>query len=264
MGPGRTAGIFWAVCACATLLAAGPARAEGEGDDGWRVIVSPYVWAASLDGDLALAGLQTPVDAPFSDIFDHLDFVAMAEAEIGRGRWALLVDGEYVKTSQEERVLGAPVDLGIRTVNVDVAVAYRAYERPLGGTTRLGRPRRFTIEPIAGARWTRLEAEVAAPGLEAGRKSEWTEPILGVRADYDVDAAWTLAGRVDVGVGGDDDSVNAGVMLGYGAQFLGRPTVWRFGYRLLWQDHRARDFTGGTFRWDVTRQGPVAGFSMQF
>jgi hypothetical protein len=51
----------------------------------WRVIVSPYIWAASLKGNASLAGFETDVDIPFSDTFDHLDFAFMGNVEVTNG-----------------------------------------------------------------------------------------------------------------------------------------------------------------------------------
>ncbi|MBO9709023.1 MAG: hypothetical protein J7521_12505 [Caulobacter sp.] len=264
MNVGRVWRVVARLAAIVVFLAS-PALAQSDTSDRWRVIVSPYAWAASLDGDLTLAGLHTNVDVPFSEIFDHLDFVAMGEVEVAKGRWGVIVDGQHVKTSQDEKVLANRVDLGIETTNVDVAAYYRVYERELGGATRMGGPRHFAIEPYAGARWTRLTADVSALGLQTRKTSEWTDIIVGARSDYDLTDRWNLSGAVDLGSNGQNgSSINARAMIGYGGRFLGRPTQWKAGYRLLWQKHRADDFTGGVFRWDVTRQGPVAGFSMHF
>ena len=47
--------------------------------EGWTFTVAPYFWAAGLSGDIASFGLPAiRVDPSFSDIFDHLDFGAMA------------------------------------------------------------------------------------------------------------------------------------------------------------------------------------------
>jgi hypothetical protein len=43
------------------------ARMEVPPDTGWHVIVSPYVWGASLNGKASIAGFNTDVDVPFLD-----------------------------------------------------------------------------------------------------------------------------------------------------------------------------------------------------
>ena len=56
-----------------------PAVQETTTESGWTFSFAPYFWAAGLSGDVAQFGLpEAHVDASFSDIFDHLDFGAMA------------------------------------------------------------------------------------------------------------------------------------------------------------------------------------------
>ena len=60
-------------------------RPAGRGGTGWTLIVSPYVWGASLGGDLGLAGLQSEARPPFGNIFKHLDLAAMGHLEVVNG-----------------------------------------------------------------------------------------------------------------------------------------------------------------------------------
>ena len=54
------------------------------------------------------------------------------------------------------------------------------------------------------------------------------------------------------------------MLLGYRLTLLGQPSMIRGGYRVLHQEYSTGDFTGQTFRWDVTQQGPIIGLSMEF
>ena len=48
-------------------------------EGGWTFSFAPYFWAAGLSGDLEQFGLPAvDVNASFRDIFDHLEFGAMA------------------------------------------------------------------------------------------------------------------------------------------------------------------------------------------
>ena len=42
--------------------------------------------------------------------------------------------------------------------------------------------------------------------------------------------------------------------IGYGFELFGRPSFFRAGYRMLYQDYK-----DGNFEWDVTYKGPVVG-----
>jgi hypothetical protein len=247
----------------ATRMSPEEARPERE----WAVIVSPYAWAASLKGDGSLAGFDTDVDVPFSDVFHHLDFVLMGNIEMTNGQWGFYVDAQHVRTSQDEELLNNEIGLKIRTTSLAAGAFFKAYEVELGGETVFARPRTLSIEPTAGLRWTKLEADVSVLGLGASKSADWTDPFIGLRMNADLTARWNLFAEADIGGFGVGSklSVNAQAYLGYRTMMLGRPTILRFGYRALYQDYENDDFTGvNKFRWDVTQHGPVVGLSMRF
>lgn len=246
-----------------TRMTAEQARPERE----WVVIVSPYAWAASLKGDASLAGFDTDVDVPFSDVFDHLDFVLMGNIEVTNGQWGIYVDAQHVRTSQDEELLSNEIGLKIQTTSISAGAFFKAYEVELGGETVFARPRTLSIEPTAGIRWTKLEADVSVLGLNASKRADWTDPFIGLRMNADLTERWNLFAEADIGGFGVGSrlSVNAQAYLGYRTMMLGRPTILRAGYRALYQDYENDDFTGvNKFRWDVTQHGPVVGLSMRF
>lgn len=272
-----------AALACASLMAAfawapsqarsadfdemrlAPVKAEPERE--WAVIVSPYAWAASLKGDASLAGFDTDVDVPFSDILDHLDFVLMGNVEVTNGRWGFYVDAQHVRTTQDEELLNNEIGLEIRTTSLAAGAFFKAYEVELGGDTVFGRPRTLSLEPTAGLRWTKLQADVSVLGLGASKSADWTDPFIGLRINADLTERWNLAAEADVGGFrvGSRLSLNGQAYLGYRTTMFGRPTILRAGYRALYQDYENDDFTGvNKFRWDVTQHGPVVGLSMRF
>jgi hypothetical protein len=69
-------------------------------EEGWTFSVAPYFWAAGISGEVGQFGLPpVDVDASFSDIFDHLDFGAMAIAEARYDRYSIFGDIMYSTTS---------------------------------------------------------------------------------------------------------------------------------------------------------------------
>lgn len=233
----------------------------------WTLVISPYIWTASLNGNGTLAGFDTDVNVPFSDIFNHLDFAVMGNVEITNDRFGAYFDGQYVRTSQSENLLGNKVGLDIKTTTLSAGAFFTAYESELAGNTLFGKPRTMSIQPTAGVRWTQLEASVSALGARLDRHSNWTDPFVGTRLNYDLTDRWNLFSEVDVGGFGTGSkiSVNAQSYLGYRTVMAGNPTILRAGYRVLYQDYQGKDFDGSRpFRWSVTQHGPVIGFSMLF
>ncbi|MGT2444255.1 hypothetical protein ACU4I5_17385 [Ensifer adhaerens] len=241
------------------------ARMAPQGDR--TVIVSPYVWAASLKGDASLAGFDTDVDVPFKDTLDHLDLALMGNIELTNGQWGVYFDGQYVRTSQDEELLSHEIGLDIKMTTLAFGAFYQVYEQELGGNTVFGKPRTLSIEPTIGLRWTKLEADVSVAGFNTSKSADWTDPFVGLRLNADLSERWNLVAEADVGGFdvGSKLSVNAQAYLGYRTEMLGQPTILRAGYRLLYQDYESDDFTGANkFRWDVNQHGPVIGFSMLF
>ncbi|WP_439272364.1 hypothetical protein [Pseudochrobactrum sp. HB0163] len=235
-------------------------------DDAWKIIVSPYVWGASLHGRAELGGYRTDVNVPFSEIFDNLDMAVMGNIELARGPLGFYVDAQYVSTSQDENLRAHEIALKMKTTMVAGGMFYRIYEKELGGLTIYNEPQRFAIEPTLGVRWTRLKADLASEGYHISRKTSWTDPFFGVRVRADLNERWNLSAEADIGgfSAGTKMSYNAQGYLGYRTFLFDRPTMLRFGYRALSQDFKESDFMGHPLKWDVVQHGPVIGLSMRF
>ncbi len=61
---------------------------------GWSFALTPYVWLASLNGDVgAVPGLpKVSVDADFGDIIENADMAFMLAAEARHGRFGIVTD----------------------------------------------------------------------------------------------------------------------------------------------------------------------------
>ena len=60
-------------------------------DDGWEFTLSPYAWAAGLNGSVGIGNVVSEVDLSFGDILENLDIGAMLHFEARKGRWAFFV-----------------------------------------------------------------------------------------------------------------------------------------------------------------------------
>ncbi|MEN3931168.1 hypothetical protein WJT86_08875 [Microvirga sp. W0021] len=232
----------------------------------WNLIISPYVWAASLNGNAALAGRYSHVDIPFSDVIHHLDYALMGNVELTNSQWGVYGDFQHVQTSQKEKVYQQTLGLRVTTTNIAFGAYYRIFEQPLGGDTVFGRPRRIAIEPTAGVRWTKLNVHAKAIGLQTVKRADWFDPFVGLRISADLTDRWNLfvSGNVGGFGAGSDISYDVQAYLGYRTFIFGQPTILRMGYRWLYQDYESDDFTGNKFRWKINQHGPAIGFSMRF
>ncbi|WP_421090978.1 hypothetical protein [Pseudochrobactrum sp. MP213Fo] len=232
----------------------------------WKVIVSPYIWAASLDGHANVAGRRPDIDVPFSDIFKNLDFSAMGNVEITNGLYGVYFDGQYTKTKQDEDFRSLTFGVDVTSTTLSAGAFFRAIEVPLEGETLFGNQRVFAIKPTAGMRWTQLKADFTFGQLSESRKIDWLDPFVGARIIADLAERWNLFAEADVGGfgTGSDLSAQGQAYLGYRTHIFNQPALLRFGYRALYQDYEGGDILGKKFRWNVTQHGPVAGVSFVF
>lgn len=90
--------ITYLIC---SLAYRGEAKSKSSDSDGWEVILTPYLWAVGLDGDMTVKGTEADVSEDFGDILDDLDFAMEAHLEIWKGNWGGFFDGTYVDLSAE-------------------------------------------------------------------------------------------------------------------------------------------------------------------
>src|SRR5271170_3841025 len=88
-------------------------------DKDWHFEVTPYLWFAGIEGNIAVGPYQANYDTSFSDIFHHLKFGVMGTEEIRKGRIVFVSDQLYLKVgSQKVRgVEGFPEELTINARN---------------------------------------------------------------------------------------------------------------------------------------------------
>jgi len=254
------------ITACSFIIL--PSFVAAETPDSWKLLASPFIWGASLKGDLALAGKKPSVDIPFSELVNDVNSIFMGNLELTNSRYGFYIDAINVDTDSNDRVLGQKISYKINQATVAFGAFYRAFTYELGGNHLFGEPRRIAIDPTVGARWTKLKAEVQSDtfGLKLSKKAEWTDPFVGARLTADLTNRLNLSVLTQIG-GLDTDNKkthNHEVYLGYRTYFLDQPTIIRFGYRSLSQRYTTTDFTGQRFKYDMRQSGPVIGMTMRF
>jgi hypothetical protein len=250
----------WSVAMGALALSVSAARAQDgstAAGAGWTFTATPYVWFASLKGDVGtISGLPPiDVDATFSDIIENADMALMLTAEAQRERWGLVLDLVYLNLSVDADTQGAlfgAADLTSETLFATIGVARRVIERG-----------RFRAEAAAGARlwYTDTKLELSAgllPAQSADDAEFWADPIIGVRGHVDLGRGFFLAPFADIGGFGvgSDLTWQIGGTIGYQI----KEWLWlRAGYR-----HLKVDYEDDGFVFDVTMSGPILGVGFRF
>jgi hypothetical protein len=243
-----------AALTCSVPTAAG---AQNLPAGGWSFAVTPYIWFASLEGDVGTISALPPVsvDADFGDIIENTDMTAMLAAEARRGRFGIVTDINFLSLSTSSDTPG-PFFSGARieasTFFATVAGAYRVWTDD-----------RINVDAAVGARLWYVDTEIdLRAGLVPVRSIEddglWADPVIGLRGSVALGRGFSLTGAADIG--------GFGLASDFTWQILGtvdyRFADWfsaRAGYR-----HLDVDYEDDGFVWDVELSGPIIGASFHF
>ncbi|WP_026620634.1 hypothetical protein M728_002829 [Ensifer sp. WSM1721] len=250
-----------------SLLAAGGAMAadirspltpelqETTTESGWTFSFAPYFWAAGLSGDVAQFGLpEAHVDASFSDIFDHLDFGAMAIGEARYGPYSIFGDVMYTKISGQA---GTPRGI----LATDVELTSETFASLLGAGYAVFEDSSARLDIVGGLRLWSVESELSfRGGILDGRSrtddATWVDGLAGFRGTYSITPEIYLTGWGLVGAGGADLDWDVAAAVGY--RFSDTVSAVA-GYRAL-----GVDYSDDGFVFDVVQQGPILGLVVRF
>ena len=87
---------------------------DDKGDTDWEFIITPYLWAISLDGT-SQVGPFPPMDveADFSDLFDNMNMALAAHMELHRGKWAIVLDPMWAQLEMDMGEGSAEVNISL-------------------------------------------------------------------------------------------------------------------------------------------------------
>lgn len=125
------------------------------------------------------------------------------------------------------------------------------------------------IVPYVGARYTsnNLTLKVNTPfgNIRASNNQHWTDPMIGVRLNFELTKAWLLTFAGDIGGTNttSDYSYNVWGLIGYKPQTILKSTTWYLGYRVLDQKY-TKGSSSNYLLWDMKLYGPIAGVAFTF
>lgn len=232
-----------------------PEVQETTTENGWTFTFAPYMWAAGLSGEVGQFGLPAvDVDASFSDIFDNLDFGAMAIGEARNGPYSIFSDVMYTKISGQagtpKGILATDVALTSETFAGLVGVGYSVVDTETA---------RFDV--VGGLRVWSVKSELSFSGgfLDGRSRSDeatWVDGLAGFRGTYSLTPEIYLTGWGLVGAGGADIDWDVAATIGY--QFSNTVSA-VIGYRALGVDYSKKGFV-----FDAVQRGPILGLAVRF
>jgi hypothetical protein len=223
----------------AALLAPPAARAADPNQ--WTFDVSLYGLAAGMSGEVGIGPATADVDFGFDQVWDNLEFALMGTLRLGYDRWALKTDVVYMGLQSSKDGVTLEMDQWM----VEPTLSYRVSKY---------------FEPLAGARYNNLNAEIRGPlGRNPGGTQDWWDPIVGANLTLPLGRGFSFDVRGDVGG------------FGVGSDFTWQAFPyfsWRFarwgsiqaGYRWLDVDYETGS-GDSRFKYDMLIKGPQIGLT---
>ncbi len=228
--------------------------------------VTPYLWAAGLDGRISpfRRAPTIGIEKSFSDVLDGLEFGGFVNLWLRRGQFVFSGDVMYVST-RDGHAFGPlpplPVPVPPGTV-VEGRIDSRQASATLQAGYRVVDTGDFTLDALAGLRAWRLSNDVTVGALGVsrsyGERFDWVDPVVGMRAFRRLSGDWSLQAQLDVGgLGvGSDSTWSALATVNYVA---GDRFSVSGGYKVL-----DVDYDHGGHVYDVRLKGPAFGLTWRF
>jgi hypothetical protein len=247
----------------AAALPAGAAQAQQE----WRFQLTPYVWGPNLTGEVTPSGRLPSLEfsESLSDILQDLDAAVFLNGTARRGRFLLFADLTYSDLSRSESWF-IPATLITPEIDIEVDVEFKLTMATLAAGYTVVEEPKFALDLLAGARIWSADLTVDVPnriGFLPDSFSEsgaWGDPIIGARARYAFDPAWSVIAYADFGgfelSNGSESTWQAVGTINYGINELWFVSA---GYRAL-----GVDYSDSGLDIDVTLGGPIVGVTARF
>lgn len=252
---------------------AAPAPAERPG---WALQITPYMWAAGLDGNLSpfRRGPTIHVEKPFSDVLDDLNFGGFVNVWGRYERFVFSGDVMYVDTSESRGAGPLPafnLPNGVTVpagALIDAKADTKQFMATLQGGYRVIETPQFTLDALAGARFWHISNDVTITATHAvlggslttshGESFGWVDPVVGLRAFLPLTEKFSLQAQADIGGFGAGSDLTWSALATANYVVTDRLSV-SAGYKVLDVDY---DRSGHVF--DVRMSGPVLGMTWRF
>ncbi len=171
----------------------------------WDFKLTPYLWAAGIDGEVRVGPLNAASSVDFADIVDVLDGAALLRVEAQTDRHGLFGDLTYMSIEDDEArdSLGGSIGLELDSLIFEGAYYYR-----------FGESRAIEV----GARYWDIETTLTPTLLQQRRgKRSWTDGFVGFRSSLELGPNWDWLLRANIGSGGSD--FTAGLQMDFRRKF---------------------------------------------
>ena len=197
----------------------------GAADNDWSLELTPYIWAAGIDGDITIRGHTGSIDLKFDDLIDAVD---MAGAVLGIARYNRFVswlqldyvatDTDKLDTSEQPQGARFESDMSMGTLAFGYALTEPGAHH--------------SLDLLLGVRFLELDNKLTIDALgKFKHDNSYVDPVLIVAPSLHISDRWRFNPTVAIGGGGDAEFIYE---LQPQFQFqISERLAARFGYRLL-------------------------------
>jgi outer membrane protein OmpA-like peptidoglycan-associated protein len=222
--------------------------------EGFNLELTPYIWAAGIDGKLSVGADEVNFNRSFSDIIDNTDAAFMGLAVISYDRFVLYADYDYLSLSNDaktKRGIIAPIGTKVQA-DTDLGVGTYA------GGYRFNTFGKNTIDVLIGAQITDIQEKFqVAGGTRLDNKDNATDTVVMLRPSFQISERWRFNPTLAYGVSGDSDTTYT-MMPQLQYQFADSFAA-RFGYKKLYYK-----FKDGNNEFEPSFEGPFLGVGWTF
>ncbi|MBA3662453.1 MAG: hypothetical protein H0W64_12040 [Gammaproteobacteria bacterium] len=243
----------------ALFLLCNAALAADANNPRWQFDIAPYLWAMNMNGRIASGPVTAHINQNFSDILREFDGGGMLFLQAHKGAFGLFGNALYAVLSQSKDVRTFDAKLKTRFGLFAGGLSYIIFQEVYKNS-------RLQLEPYIGARYTMNDARLTIASLAGSNNQSWTDPLIGMRLNYDINQNWVTLFAGDIGGKNTSTqySYDLHAFVGYKPSSCAlRQTSFYLGYRYLYQHYdRGEGLT--RFEWNMRLFGPVLGVNFNF
>lgn len=235
--------------------------------------ITPYMWAAGLDGDISpfRRGPTIGVEKSFSEVMDDLNFGGFINIWGRYDRFVLWGDVMYVDTTDSRNTGPLPAFTipGVGAIppggNIAAKVDTKQFNATLLGGYRVIDTGQYTLDALGGARLWQISNDVKLTGSLGGMSGSvsydesfgWVDPLIGLRVFRPLTEKLSLLAQADIGGFGIGSDLTWSALATVNFVFSDRFSA-SMGYKVLDVDY---DHDGHVY--DTRLGGPVLGITFR-
>jgi len=211
----------------------------------WDFEVTPYLWAAGIDGELSVGQQTGDFSVGFDDIVNVLDGAIIVRFEAKKGKHNFF--GDLVSMQLDPDTgrdgIGGPIGAEVETLVIEGGYGYDITER-------------FAAE-IGFTYWD-FETSLIPPNLPVAKSSsDWTDVLVGGRYTVELGEKWESVTRVNLATGGSE--IVLGADISFKREFANGDHL-LLGFRVLNTEYEKNGALGRVMGIDATFAGATVGY----